>query len=59
MYSLMQECQMNDRAIEALPQLIELLYAALPYVEEGEEFNKPNAPKLSAKIRAALKKGGF
>jgi len=34
--------------------LIDLLYMAVPYVEEGEQFNKPSAPKLSNEIKAML-----
>lgn len=44
----------NARLIAAAPELLEALYAALPCVEESEEFDKPNGPKLSVKIRALL-----
>jgi hypothetical protein len=32
-------------------ELLDLLILCLPYVEEGEEFNKPSGRKLSHKIR--------
>lgn len=35
-------------------EVSDLLFDALPYVEEGEQFNKPTAPKLSKRIRAKL-----
>ena len=44
----------NARLIAAAPELLEALYAALPCVEESEEFDKPHSPKLSLKIRALL-----
>jgi hypothetical protein len=44
----------NARLIAAAPELLAALYAALPSVEESEEFDKPNGPKLSVKIRALL-----
>ena len=44
----------NARLIAAAPELLEALYAALPCVEESEEFDKPNGPKLSVTIRALL-----
>jgi hypothetical protein len=34
--------------------LLDLLAEALPYVEEGEEFNKPTQRGLSKKIRAIV-----
>jgi hypothetical protein len=34
--------------------LLDLLILCLPYVEEGEEFNKPTGRKLSHKIRYAI-----
>jgi hypothetical protein len=34
--------------------LLDLLAEALPYVEEGEEFNKPTQRGLSKKIRAII-----
>lgn len=37
-------------------ELIDLLYAALPYVEEGEEFNHPNKRTVSQRIRAAIER---
>lgn len=37
-------------------ELLELLTDALPYVEEGEQFNKPTCRDLSKKIRAAIAK---
>ena len=44
----------NARLIAAAPELLEALYAALPCVEESEEFDKPRGPKLSVTIRALL-----
>jgi hypothetical protein len=44
----------NARLIAAAPDLLEALYAALPCVEESEEFDKPNGPKLGVTIRALL-----
>lgn len=35
-------------------ELLTLLIEALPYVEEGEEFNKPTGKNLSKKIRASI-----
>lgn len=37
-------------------ELLDLLLAALPYVEEGEQFNKPTGRELSKRIRAVLAK---
>lgn len=37
--------------------LLELLTLALPYVEEGEEFNNPRRPKLSDRIRTVVVEG--
>lgn len=37
-------------------ELIELLTLALPYVEEGEEFNHPSKRNLSKRIRAIVTK---
>lgn len=37
-----------------LRSALELLYLALPCIEEGEQSNKANAPKLSKQIRQAL-----
>lgn len=50
------EAQLFSSSIDMLDLLIE----ALPYVEEGEEFNKPSARGLSKKIRAIIErqKGG-
>ncbi|MFM2134449.1 MAG: hypothetical protein RL156_1730 [Bacteroidota bacterium] len=45
----------NARLIAAAPDMADLLLAALPYVEEGEEFNKPNCRTLSRDIRALLR----
>jgi hypothetical protein len=46
----------NAGLIAAAPELLDALYAALPCVEESEEFDKPNGPKLSVTIRALLAK---
>ena len=51
---LENEVNANARLIAAAPDLLEALYAALPCVEESEEFDKPNGPKLSVTIRALL-----
>lgn len=37
-----------------LPELIDLLFLALPSVEEAEQFNKPSCRTLSKRIRAVL-----
>lgn len=39
-------------------KLLDLLTLALPYVEEGEEFNKHTQRKLSKKIRDIITKEG-
>lgn len=44
----------NAHLIAAAPDLLEALYAALPCVEESEEFDKPHGPKLSVTIRVLL-----
>lgn len=49
------DAQANARLIAAAPDLFDLLYYALPCVEESEEFDKPTRPKLSAQIRALIK----
>lgn len=49
------DAQANARLIAAAPDLFDLLYHALPCVEESEEFDKPTRPKLSAQIRALIK----
>lgn len=46
----------NARLIAAAPELLDALYAALPYVEEGEEFNHPEKRDLSKTIRALIAK---
>jgi hypothetical protein len=51
MYSLLEECQLNQRAIEALPDIVAALQDALLYIPESNE--------LKERARAALKKGGF
>ena len=50
----LDELKANARLIAAAPELLEALYAALPCVEESEEFDKPNGPKLSVTIRDLL-----
>ena len=50
------QSEANARLIAAAPELLEALYAALPCVEESEEFDKPHGPKLSVTIRALLAK---
>lgn len=46
----------NARLIAAAPDLLDMLEDALPYVEEGEEFNKPSRRGLSKAIRATITK---
>ena len=46
----------NARLIAAAPDLLELLTLSLPYVDEGERFNKPYANKLSNQIRSLIAK---
>lgn len=46
----------NARLIAAAPELLDALYSALPYVEEGEEFNHPDKRNLSKTIRALIAK---
>ena len=48
------ECAANSRLIAAAPEILELLYLALPYVEEGEQFNHPRKKSLSRDIRNIL-----
>jgi len=51
-----EESDANARLIAAAPELLNLLILALPYVEEGEAFNKPDGPRLSVQIRALISK---
>lgn len=44
----------TKKDIEELRDFLDLLTQSLPYVEEGEEFNKPSARNLSKRIRAAV-----
>lgn len=46
----------NARLIAAAPDMVDLLLAALPYVDEGEQFNKSTHRNLSKQIRALLEK---
>lgn len=46
----------NAELIAAAPEMLDALYAALPYVEEGEEFNHPDKRNLSKTIRALIAK---
>jgi len=46
----------NARLIAAAPEMLDALYAALPYVEEGEEFNHSDKRNLSKTIRALIAK---
>lgn len=39
-------------------ELLDLLTLSLPYVEEGEQFNKPAGKKLSKDIRGLISKYG-
>lgn len=49
------EALANAKLIGAAPELLDMLYLALPSVEESDEFNEPTR-KLGPKIRALLKK---
>lgn len=55
-YGMENENAANARLIAAAPELLELLTLALPYVDEGERFNKSYANKLSDQIRFLLEK---
>jgi hypothetical protein len=44
----------NARLIACAPEMLEALYMALPYVEEGEMFNKPIAQHFGKRIRALI-----
>lgn len=46
----------NARLIAAAPDMVDLLLAALPFVEEGEQFNKSTHRNLSKQIRVLLEK---
>lgn len=48
------DSEANARLIAAAPDLLDLLNEAMPYVEEGETFNKPTRRDLSRRIRAAI-----
>lgn len=57
------ETEANLRLIAAAPEtaaerdyLLELLLEGLPYIEEGECFNKPSCRTLGKRIRAAIAK---
>jgi hypothetical protein len=50
-----KEDEHNARLIAVAPDLLDFLFDALPYVEEGEEFNKPTHRNLSRDIRALLR----
>ena len=41
-------------AWEQRNELLELLTEALPYIEEGEQFNKATARTLSKRVRAIV-----
>lgn len=51
-------CESFARMAIAAPKMLDLLTLALPYVEEGEEHNKPSGRKLSGEIRALIAKAG-
>lgn len=48
----------NAVLLALAPEFADLLLEALPFVEEGERFNKPTRRGLSGKIRAALAQAG-
>jgi len=52
------QTEANARLIAAAPELLELLFEALPYIEESEQFNKPTCRTLSKRARAAIAKAG-
>ncbi len=49
-----EELMANARLIAAAPDLLRLLEDAIPYIEEGEQFNKPSCRGLSKAARAAI-----
>lgn len=58
MYSLLEECQINERAIDALPYIVAALESAVKHYEaKGAPLDEALA--WAADASAALKKGGF
>ncbi len=51
-----EEQAANTRLISAAPELLEALISALPAIEEGEQFEKPNGKKLSTTVRALIRR---
>ena len=50
------ENEANAQLIQSAPDLFDLVALALPYVEEGEEFNHPTKRELSKRIREEIAK---
>lgn len=46
--------QKDWKIAASAPDLLDLIEQALPYVEEGEQFNKPSHRGLSKRMRAIL-----
>lgn len=55
-FAAQREAIADARLIAAAPDLLDALYLALPYVEEGEEYNHPDKRVLSKTIRALISK---
>lgn len=49
-------CKGVEDPEKTIPEILNIILEALPYVEESEEFNKPTRKGLSKRIKAALLK---